>query len=195
MNLLNFYEIVFWCILFILAIYHLYKREMKLMIPLILIFALSFLSAFLNATLQIKIDVFSNIIYLAILIMTLYLGGPCHFYDKYKWWDRLIHFLSGVGFVGFGIAIARIDTGTIKWVILLFGFTFSLTLHAFWEVAEYINDCLTHGNAQRWQKIHNSNNHISERAIQPAGLVDTMNDIICCIIGSFLSIIAWWVFL
>jgi hypothetical protein len=124
--------------------------------------------------------------------MSLYFGGSLKFYDKFKWWDRAIHFLSGVGFVGFGIAIVRIDSGVIKWIILLFGFSFSVTLHVFWELLEYINDCVTHANAQRWQKIHNSNNHVSKNAVQPAGLVDTMNDIICCLVGATLSVIVWW---
>lgn len=192
MKLLDLYEIIFQCILFVLAIYHVYKREFKLMKSVILIFILSFLSAFLNAVFQVRIDVFSNCVYYVFLFMALYLGSSLSFYDKYKWWDRAIHFLSGVSFAGFGIAIAGTSTGIIKLGILLFSFTFSITLHVFWEVLEYISDCLSHGNAQRWQKKHASNNHVSEKAIQPAGLVDTMNDIICCIIGSGLSVIVWW---
>jgi hypothetical protein len=162
------------------------------MFSLILVFVLSYLSIFLNAVFQIRIDAFNNIVYLIIIFMSLYFGGSLKFYDKFKWWDRAIHFLSGVGFVGFGIAIVRIDSGVIKWIILLFGFSFSVTLHVFWELLEYINDCVTHANAQRWQKIHNSNNHVSKNAVQPAGLVDTMNDIICCLVGATLSVIVWW---
>ncbi|WP_313258438.1 hypothetical protein [Lacrimispora sp.] len=158
----------------------------------ILVFALSFLPQILNAIFQIRIDAFSIIVYFIIIFMALYLGGSHRFYDKYKWWDRAIHFLSGVGFTGFGIAFASAGSGTIKLVILLFGFTFSLTLHVFWEVLEYISDCISHGNAQRWQKVHASHNHVSEKALQPAGLVDTMNDAICCIVGAGLSVLVWW---
>lgn len=192
MKLLNLYEIIFRCILFALAIYHIYKKEYKIMGSVVLIFALSFLPAFLNAAFQIRIDAFSIFVYFIILFMALYFGGSLSFYDKYKWWDRSIHFLSGVEFVGFGIAIAGTSSGIIKLGILFFSFTFSITLHIFWEVLEYISDCLFHGNAQRWQTIHASNNHVSERAIQPAGLVDTMNDTICCIVGAGLAIIVWW---
>jgi hypothetical protein len=124
--------------------------------------------------------------------MALYLGSSFSFYDKYKWWDRSIHFLSGVSFVGIGIAITNKNSEMGKWFILLFSFTFSITLHVFWEVLEYISDCLSHGNAQRWQMIHSSKNHISEKAIQPAGLVDTMNDFICCIFGSGVAIAVWY---
>lgn len=192
MKLLSLCEIIFRCALFALAVYHIYKREFKLIKSLILVFALSFLPELLNAIFQIRIDAFSIIVYLIILFMALYLGSSIGFYDRYKWWDRAIHFLSGVGFVGFGIAIADTSSGIIKLVILFFGFTFSITLHVFWEVLEYISDCISHGNAQRWQMIHASNNHVSEKAIQPAGLVDTMNDMICCIVGAVLAILVWW---
>lgn len=127
-----------------------------------------------------------------VLLMALYLGSSIGYYERYKWWDRAVHFLSGIGFLGFGIAIANTNYSITKLYALLFGFTFSISLHVFWEVLEYISDCISHGNAQRWQKIHPSNNHVSEKAIQPAGLVDTMNDTICCIIGSCIGIIIWW---
>lgn len=192
MKLLSLCEIIFRCVLFALAIYHIYKREFKLMKSVILVFALSFLPELLHAVFQLQVDAFSILVYLIIIFMALYLGSSFQFYDKYKWWDRSIHFLSGVGFVGFGIAIAGIGPDIIKLVILLFGFTFSITLHVFWEVLEYITDCIFHGNAQRWQKVHASINHVSETAIQPAGLVDTMNDMICCIVGAGLTILVWW---
>ena len=134
----------------------------------------------------------SSFLYYGILLMTLYMGSSLCFYDKYSWWDRLVHFLSGISFVGFGIALAALDSDIILAGILLFSFTFSITLHAFWEVFEYISDCMTHGNAQRWQKRHDSNNHVSKDAIQPAGLVDTMNDLICCMVGAALAVFVWW---
>lgn len=191
MRFLNFFEIIFQCFLFALAFYQIYKKEYKLFGSVSLILVLSFLRSFSNAVFQIRIDAFSNLVYLIVLFMALYLGSSLGFYDRYKWWDRSIHFLSGGGFIGFGIALANTNSSISKLGVLLFSFTFSTTLHVFWEVLEFISDCLSYGNAQRWQKIHASNNHISEKAIQPAGLVDTMNDTICCLIGSCVAIIIW----
>lgn len=192
MKLLSLCEIFFRCALFALVVFHVFKREFKLMKSVILVLVLSFLPELLNAVFHIRIDGFSVFVYFIILFMALYLGSSYRFYDKYKWWDRAIHFLSGVGFTGFGIAFAGTSSGILKLVILLFGFTFSITLHVIWEVLEYISDCITHGNAQRWQMVHTSINHVSEKAIQPAGLVDTMNDAICCITGAGLSVLVWW---
>ncbi|MCD7946816.1 MAG: hypothetical protein LUG13_00745 [Oscillospiraceae bacterium] len=142
-----------------------------------------------------RVDVFSTVVYFAVIWMALYFGNARGFYDKYKWWDRAVHFLAGVAFVGFGIVIAGEMTGNVKLGLLLFGFTFSLTLYVFWELLEYIGDCLFHFNAQRWQKVHASNNHKSKKAMQPAGLVDTMSDCICCIIGSAMIVVVWWLLL
>ena len=195
MNLYNFFEHMFRWILLILFVYYLCKRNYKVMKAAGLILALSFLPALLAFFVKITIDSGSYIIYCIILFTSLYLGSSLGFYDRYKWWDRMVHFLSGAGFVGFGIAVTRLNPETPVAGMLSFGYTFSVTLHVFWEILEYWNDCLTHGNAQRWQKIHNSRNHVSEQAIQPAGLVDTMNDLICCVAGAFLAVIIWWMVL
>lgn len=191
MKLLSYCGIIFQCVLILLALYYVFKREYKIIKSIALIFVFSFLPVLLDALFGIKIDTFSILIYFVILFMAMYLGSTLKFYDKYKWWDRIIHFLSGAGFVGFGIAIAGLNPGISKWVVTFFGGTFSVTLHVIWEILEYISDCLTHGDAQRWQKINPTNNHVSEKAIQPAGLVDTMNDFICCIVGTVIAIIIW----
>lgn len=192
MNIMKLFQLVFRCLSIAIALYYLIKQKYKIMGSLILVFTLSFLPEVSDWLMGIVIDPISAIIYLIILFMALYLGSCLGYYDRYWWWDRTIHFLSGVGFTGLGAAIVKTNADFKKAIILLFGFTFSVTLHVIWEVLEYISDCLTHGNAQRWQKIHASVNHVSEKAIQPAGLVDTMNDTICCMIGAGLASIIWW---
>lgn len=190
---MDYCEIIFRCVLIVLMIYYVFKRKFKILKTITLVFVLSFLSVFLNAVFQVKVDAFSNFLYLTVIFSSLYLGSSLGFYDKYKWWDRLIHLLSGIGFVGFGIAIVNAASTDInKPGTLIFGFTFSITLHVFWEVLEYISDCLSHGNAQRWQKVNAAKNHMPEGALQPAGLVDTMNDTICCIVGTGLAVIVWY---
>jgi hypothetical protein len=188
----NILELIFGGVLAIMALIHIYTHSWKHLKAALLVILLSFLPTCLNSFFHIKVDTFSGILYYAILFMTLYLGSSSHYYDKYSWWDRLVHFLSGVSFVGFGIAIAALNPAILRGGILLFSYTFSITLHAIWEIMEYSTDCLTHGNVQRWQKRHDSNNHVSEKAIQPAGLVDTMNDLICCMSGAGLAIVVWW---
>lgn len=189
-----FYELIFACIAAVTAVYHISRREFKTAGSAALVMVLSFLPVGLKTLFHINVDTVSRFVYLIILCMALYLGSSLRFYDKYRWWDRVLHFLSGVGFVGFGTAIAGLSPGITKILLLSFGFTFSVTLHVFWEVLEYLADCCFHSNAQRWQVIHDSNNHMPEQAVQPAGLVDTMNDMICCLIGAALVfIVRWWI--
>lgn len=195
MKFFDLYELIVSLLFFILLFYHIIKHEYQQITSALLLLVLSLLSPLAFSIFHIKIDLFSNIVYLIFIFMSLYLGSTYRFYDKYKWWDRIIHFLSGIAFVGFGVAIANNYSDILKWGILLFSFTFSTTLHVLWEVAEYLSDCKSHGNAQRWQMIHDSTNHQPEKAVQPAGLVDTMNDLICCLIGSCLAVVGWWIFL
>jgi hypothetical protein len=197
MNILYSFVIVYRCFLLAMAVYHILKHDTRLMKSILLVFAFTFLPELIKILLNIEIDSFSILVYLVILFMTLYLGGSFGYYEKFSWWDRITHFLSGAAFVGFGIATIRTGSEISKILILLFGFNFSITLHVFWEVLEYISDCVLHGNAQRWQKVHVdkdrvSINHLSDKAIQPAGLVDTMNDFNCCIVGAVLAAIIWW---
>ena len=127
--------------------------------------------------------------------LSAYLGSARKFYDKYSWWDRLVHFLSGFLYVSFGVALSGIKVGLNAFDIALFSFTFSVTIHVFWEIIEYTTDCIKKSNHQRWQKKHDSINHQAKDALQPAGLVDTMNDTIMCVIGSALASTIWGVFL
>lgn len=191
MNFVDIYNIIFRCVLVGIVIYHFFKRQLKVAFSAVIIFVLSYLSLLLNKLFQITVDSISNFLYLIIIFMALYLGSSLKFYDKYKNWDRYIHSLSGIALVGFGIALVYNDSGIRKFSILILGFTFSVTIHVFWEIIEYISDCLFQGNAQRWQIKHNSINHVSPKAIQPAGLVDTMNDFICCVIGAGFATIIW----
>ena len=188
-------ETIFRLVLIAITIYHIIKHQLIIAASTAMVFAFSYLSLLLSILFQIEIDPISNLIYMIFTFMAVYLGGSLKFYDKYKNWDRFVHALSGVGFVGFGIAIMHNNPDTIKIIVLLFGFTFSLSIQTLWEVLEYITDCIFHSNAQRWQMHHESVNHISKKAIQPAGLVDTMADTICCIIGSVIAIITWSFFL
>jgi len=192
MKFLDIYANLIRIVLLILTIYYIYKRNFKLIKSTITVFALSFLLIFLELVFNIKIDLLGGILYFTIIFMAIYLGSALKFYDKYAWWDILIHLFSGVTFVSFGIALSSKINGLGKFNILFFSLTFSVTLHVLWEIAEYSTDCILHTNHQRWQKWHNSNNHVSKSAIQPAGLVDTMNDTICCVLSTIIACAVWW---
>ncbi len=174
------------------AFYHLFKRNYKPLTSSACAFGLTYLPAVFERMFSYHLDSVGNILYFTIIIMTIYLGNSLKFYDRFAWWDYLIHFLSGCLFVSVGIALANRMANLNQFPILFFSFTLSITLHVIWEVLEYITDCLFHSDNQRWQKVNPTHNHQPESAIQPAGLVDTMNDTLICILGTTIACIIWW---
>lgn len=191
MDLLNIYINLIRIILVILSIYHIYKRDNKIVISTSIVFILTFALRLLDKFLSIRPGIIGGFSYITIIFMTIYLGSALKFYDKYYWWDMLIHFISGIAFVSFGLAIINKVDNINRFYMLLFCFTFSIALHVIWEVLEYLSDCMFHSDNQRWQRVSPSINHASEGAIQPAGLLDTMNDTIICIAGNAVLCLVW----
>ena len=96
MHIINLFQLVFRCLSIVLALYYLIKKKYKIIGSLILVFILSYLPGMADRFLGIVIDPYSTVIYLIVLFMALYLGSSLGYYDRYWWWDRTIHFLSGV---------------------------------------------------------------------------------------------------
>ena len=134
---------------------------------------------------SLKVDLFGSILFFIVLIMTIVLGNFFHFYENFFWWDRLSHFLFGIVSISFGVAIAHKLGFSNKFSIVLFSFTFAITLQTFWEVFEYLTDLIFHTNNQRWKGETVAN-------AQPAGLVDTMNDTIFYMVGSLITCLVRW---
>ena len=195
MRLLDLYINAIRIIMMIFTAYFIYKKQYKIIISTGTVFAATFLLVFLDKIFKIKVDIVGSYLYITIITMTMFLGNAFKFYDKFAWWDRLIHFLSGIVFVSFAVAISKNAEHLEKLHTLFFGFTYAVSHHVLWEVMEYLSDCLFRSDNQRWQKKNKTVNHVSPTAIQPAGLVDTMNDTIICIIGTLAACTAWWFFL
>ena len=191
MNFLDLYMYLIKGILLILLVVHIWKKDFKAVKAIIVAFVLTFLFSFL-ALFGVRVDALGKFLYTTLIFMTIYLGSTLKFYDKFAWWDIAIHFFFGITFVSFGVAIARMVPNLSPFNIVVFCFTFSTTLHVFWEIIEYFVDTNSHTDHQRWQKNSESNNHVSESAIQPAGLVDTMKDIIVCMISTILACVVWY---
>ena len=174
------------------VICHLRKRNYKPILSAACAFALTYLPIVFDRFFSYRLDSVGNILYFTIVIMTVYLGNSLKFYDRFFWWDYVLHFLSGCLFVSAGIALADRAADLSRFPILFFSFTLSIALHVVWEVLEYASDCFFHTDNQRWQKTSPTHNHQPESAVQPAGLVDTMNDTLICILGTAIACIVWW---
>jgi hypothetical protein len=170
------------------------RRSGKKLIPAILALALSFLPWGLSL-IDLQMHAITAILYQTVIFLSVFLGSGYRFYDHFAWWDKVVHFLSGIFFFGFGVVLAQKLLNTGLFGTLLFGFALSLALHELWEIIEFLLDSLFHTDHQHWQKHSMVVNHQPTNAIQPPGLVDTMSDSIFCLLGTIAAFIGWWIYL
>lgn len=194
MNIIFVYVNLIRIILVVNSVIQLFKRDYKKLSPAAISIALTFVPWLLNL-MHIHINVLTEFLFPTVVFMSVYLGSGFRYYDLYSWWDRSVHFLSGILFFSFGISLTEKTPNVGLAGMLLFSFALSLASHVVWEVCEYLVDSIFHTDHQHWQKHSCVVNHQPEKAIQPPGLVDTMNDTIACIIGTLAACAGWWIFM
>jgi hypothetical protein len=169
------------------------KHDYKKLSPAAIAIAFTFVP-WLLSLMHIPINTLTGFLFPSLVVMSIFLGSGFKYYSAFTWWDRLVHFLSGILFFSFGISLAGINPNVGLAGTLAFSFTLSLALHEIWEVLEFLADSIFHTDHQHWQKHSSVVNHQPKSAIQPPGLVDTMVDTIAGIIGTIVACLGWWVF-
>ncbi len=118
-------------------------------------------------------------ILLGFIFAGLFLGSVNGWYYRLRWWDSMLHFLSGpmVGILAYSIVLAararNNDTaGFSHGVALLLIFCFIMTIGTVWEIVEYTLDNTLGMNMQRHA--------------DGGGLSDTMSDILFNTLGALL---------
>ena len=113
-------------------------------------------------------------IYLVFTFFSHFLGSILNFYDWVKYYDKIIHFSSGiaVSFLALYLLINFKKYNSKKVLFnVLFIISFVLMIAAFWEFFEYSVDIIFKKDAQKVLKT---------------GVNDTMGDMISCFIGTIL---------
>lgn len=112
---------------------------------------------------------------------SLVLGEIYQFYDKFWWWDVMLHTLSGIifGILGFYLVYImnrekRIAVSLSPLFIAVFSFCFAIALGAVWEIFEFSIDYFFGFNMQK------------------SGLVDTMWDLIVDTLGAL--VVSVWAY-
>lgn len=116
------------------------------------------------------------------LFATLFLGEVYDYYDRYWWWDVVLHFGSALsfGFLGFLFVFMLFEGDRFAappWAIALLSASVALSIGAMWEIFEFFMDQSFGLNMQR------------------SGLMDTMADLIVDTVGAGLSGFAGFLFL
>lgn len=101
---------------------------------------------------------------------TLFLGEVGDFYNRFWWWDVLMHAASavGLGIVGVIVMLILVETERLRAAavtVSVFAFCFAVSIGVIWEIFEFTVDQIFGTNMQK------------------SGLVDTMWDLIIDCLG------------
>lgn len=164
------------------SIYTLVWSQSELAYVSILMFLVSLAPHVLKSQLNLHVPL--SFVYVAVVFIfaTVGLGEMEEFYDRYHWWDMVMHFGSAIvlGIVGFLILYLFYASKKVnfpKILVVLFGFTFAVTIGTVWEIYEFINDQLFGTN------------------MQVNSLNDTMWDLVVDTIGAFLAAVAGYLYM
>jgi len=125
-----------------------------------------------------------QLIAVAFVFFSLFLGSAHGFYYQFWWWDKVLHTTSGflLGVVGWIVLYLLLQTdrlprGVGHGLVFVFGVTFAVTLGVLWEIFEFIVDSI-------WPHVNMQSNE--------TGVVDTMYDLIVNFIGAIaVGLIGW----
>ena len=113
-----------------------------------------FLPAIIERNFRIVLPAEIELAVLLFVYVALFLGNVRDYYEKFWWWDHIMHTAAGVvlGFFGFMILYELYVHNNIKMSPLLLSFlafTFALAMGALWEVFEFTADKMTGSNLQK----------------------------------------------
>lgn len=125
-----------------------------------------------------------EVLILAFIYASMYLGEMRSFYYRFWWWDVMLHTLSGmiIGAIGFSLVyiLNGAENVTLELsplFVVVFSFSFALSIGALWEIYEFFMDSAFGLNMQK------------------SGLVDTMWDLIVDALGALVNAILGYFYL
>jgi hypothetical protein len=132
---------------------------------------LSYIPQFLASKIKVKLPLQFQFAITVFLYASIILGELGDYYEKFWWWDVVLHGCSAFafGFVGFLILYllyARHKLAASPFLISCFALTFGLAIGTIWEIFEFTIDSIFGTNMQK------------------SGLRDTMWDLIIDTIGA-----------
>ncbi len=127
---------------------------------------------------KIKINDGINFIYILFIFMSHFLGVTCELYGQIFWYDKFIHFLSGIitSFIAIYI-LEKVKNRHNLLFNILFIIAFSLMVASLWEIFEYLSSYYFNVDPQR---------------VALTGVSDTMKDIIVAFLGSILISLSYY---
>ncbi|MDG2176488.1 MAG: hypothetical protein P8M72_10240 [Gammaproteobacteria bacterium] len=163
------------------AVFLFIAGQYQAVVETLLILCITFMPLVLDARLQVKIPYEFETLAILFAYLSLFLGEVLDFYNRFWWWDIVLHISSGflLGITGFLLVYVlnedkKINFDLSPFFIALFAFMFAMGFGGIWEIFEFSLDELFGLNMQK------------------SGLQDTMWDLIVDAIGAlFISILGY----
>lgn len=145
------------------------------------IIAITLLPLLLARRFRVRIPAEFQMLAIAFVFASLFLGEVHGYYTRFWWWDVALHTISGflLGIIGFLLVYLLNESEHISMhmragFVAFFAFLFALGIGALWEIFEFSMDSLFGMNMQK------------PMLGDPSGLTDTMFDLIVDAIGALI---------
>lgn len=130
-----------------------------------------------------------------------FLGQAFSFFDRFYWWDTMLHTISGIllGLIAFALTSALNDSekSALKlnpFYVALFSFTFAVAAGALWEIGEYSMDWIFGTTMQCWNEDPAAY-LTGNPAYQDAAIIDTMEDLMVDTFGALIVSVVGYFYL
>lgn len=165
---------IMWLTLLIAIVFALLAKDWSTVFISLSVLGVSLYAIKLSQQIEFKIPHSLLTASITFIYATLFLGEVQDFYEKFWWWDIVIHTGSAIGFglIGAIILVLIYKRGKVTaspLLICIFIFSFAVAIGAVWEIFEYTVDSFF------------------GTSMQKSGLDDTMSDLIVDSIGALLS--------
>ena len=156
----------------------------------ILALVLSFIPELLEKKYKLTLPRFIQVFIIIFIFASLVLGEMQSFYQRFWWWDSLLHLLSGValGFTGFLIVYILDKTGRFSANIFLkctLAFCFALAIGTIWEIFEFVMDTFFNLDMQKSRNLCYAGKYLCNTRL---GVIDTVVDLILDALGSLYAV-------
>ena len=127
---------------------------------------------------KIKISDNLNLFYIIFIFVAHFLGVTVDLYSKVYWFDKFVHFISGI-FSSVAAIFILFCNKKEKNILfnVLFILSFAMLIASYWEIFEYLCSCYFNVDPQK---------------VVLTGVADTMGDIIVALLGSVLISIIYY---
>ena len=174
--------LVIWGVLLLEFALALWERQWPLAFVALLTFGLTMLPTPLFRRFGIRLPTSFLIGIVVFIFATIFLGEAFDFYNRYWWWDVVLHAGSALGFglLGFLFVFTLFEGDRYAapaWALALIAFCMAVTIGALWEIFEFGMD------------------QIFGMTMQKSGLVDTMGDLIVDVLGATIGALAGFFYL